>query len=559
MDKARKMFSLNRQIAVILSYVYILFVVIILSVLGYLISNYQKQQKDKNEEALSYYADTLDQAIADAKDIAREIYSNNTAFRELEYYADETTSFNQITSLFNDMKIMSSLINNLDGLWIFYDNQQRAMYKLNRNVSMEEKELIQMDCRSFLSSSEANYGEAIIPTGDHYYYLVYFRRNNISVAGMVDLSRGITLAKNVIPADAYGGSYEKSTYLINDTDYEFYPVLEKKDLAEGRNTVGEGIVYKKTLNNTTLSVLSMHHRSLWSYISPAHIWILLLLLLSIYPAVKVYHLIQMKLIIPLRDMTETMHQIQHGNWENFKIDSNVEEIEEVKKSIETMIVEILDWKNKTYEEKMEKQYAQLQYLQLQLRPHFYLNCLKIMNALMMSHKYDESQEYLIRVSVHFQYLLQNCMDFVTVKKEIEFIRNYIEMMGCGNQCEIRVEPEAEACLIPILSIQSFIENSIKYAKGSRREELAMEIQVSSLDTEDGNYINIVIRDNGKGYQEEILKELNQASTPERSEHVGIINLKKRMLLLYGEEAACYFENKNGAVSDLLLPYRKLEK
>ena len=63
-----------------------------------------------------------------------------------------------------------------------------------------------------------------------------------------------------------------------------------------------------------------------------------------------------------------------------------------------MVSEIEKQKMLSYEETIEKQKAQMQYLQLQLKPHFYLNGLKTLNALTLARDWEKSQELILHIS-----------------------------------------------------------------------------------------------------------------------------------------------------------------
>ena len=108
--------------------------------------------------------------------------------------------------------------------------------------------------------------------------------------------------------------------------------------------------------------------------------------------------------------------------------------------------------------------------------------------------------------------------------------------------------------VPILTLQTFIENSTKYARDMTGKELRIRLNVKYRKTEEGNYLDITVKDNGPGYPEELLKVINEFK-PEEKEGlgIGVINLQSRLRIFYGDKASWYFENQNGAVSELVLP------
>ena len=226
-------------------------------------------------------------------------------------------------------------------------------------------------------------------------------------------------------------------------------------------------------------------------------------------------------------------------------------------SLTAMVSEIEKQKMLSYEETIEKQKAQMQYLQLQLKPHFYLNGLKTLNALTLARDWEKSQELILHISEHLRYLLQTDRELVTLGAELNYVRNYVElqksMTGRPVVCEIQEEEGAADFLVPTLCVQTFVENSVKYAKlGAPGLELFIQVCVQLLQTEDGVYVDIMVSDNGSGYPENILEEIN-ADAQKGIRSVGINNLKRRCALIYEGKAEYNFYNGSGAVSELILP------
>ncbi|WP_321018048.1 sensor histidine kinase, partial [Eisenbergiella porci] len=174
--------------------------------------------------------------------------------------------------------------------------------------------------------------------------------------------------------------------------------------------------------------------------------------------------------IPLEDMTNALRNIQEGVWEvEFTASNRITEIENVRQTVRLMLKEIEQYKIRSYEEQLEKQKVQLQFLQLQLAPHFYTNCLKNAYYMLMMKEYENAEEFLLCLSAHLRYLLQTDAKLVTVKTEKEFVQNYVNMEAILSSrpfiCEMSVDDRALDVEIPILTLQLFVENSIKYARG----------------------------------------------------------------------------------------------
>ncbi len=551
-EKRQKRFSLNRQITKIVIAVYLLFFATIALFLTNSVLNFQEKRDEQADAMLQASADQISASIDDMEIQTLRIYNSSKDLYRMDHYVNNTVSYDSLIGLKNDLDEAHTTVGKYDSLWVFYDYFRQCLFRTYESKNVDEVEGMKADCRTFLNSEGDDYGSCLLAYPEHIYYAVYYRRDRIAAAGLTELvSR--------LPS---GGEYrfgivsDGHIYAVGEAP-PFY-ATELNAAGAGPAALNGSLVYSCADAQHELAVVAWREDTLFAHIRPVQLLAFAALFLTIVPMSAFLRLIHRRLILPLRNMTDAMCRIQEGRFESFQADTNVEEIEEVKKSIQTMTKEILNWQQRTYEEKMERQAIQMQYLKLQLGPHFYLNCLKNASAALMVRKYDYVQEYLYQVSDHLRYLMRDYMDFVTAGEELVFVGNYVRMMRCGDQCSIMAEKESGDCLIPALAIQLFVENSVKYAC-SDSAKLHIDIAVKRLSAEEGEYLDIVVQDNGCGYPKEMLDALNAPVIPKLTEHVGIINLRQRLRLLYGDRAQCFFENQGGAVSNLLLPYRRKEE
>ncbi len=79
---------------------------------------------------------------------------------------------------------------------------------------------------------------------------------------------------------------------------------------------------------------------------------------------------------PLKRMMATMNRIKKGHMNAImNTGYRVIEFRHMSNTFNEMMAEIKDLKIESYEKEMQKQQAELQFLQIQIKPHFYLNCL----------------------------------------------------------------------------------------------------------------------------------------------------------------------------------------
>ena len=169
------------------------------------------------------------------------------------------------------------------------------------------------------------------------------------------------------------------------------------------------------------------------------------------------------------------------------------------------------------------------------------------------------------VSRHFRYVFQDYNSQVLLEEELEEVSAYCNIYIIKNSVPLllqqQVSEETKAYKVPILCIQTFVENSIKYAV-SKDRVLSVTIRANRIKDEERAYLRICIMDNGEGYRPEVLEQLNRPvkEFQYHSRHVGVDNIKYRIFLLYGEKAKLYFYNSpaGGAVTEMLLPQEENE-
>lgn len=169
----------------------------------------------------------------------------------------------------------------------------------------------------------------------------------------------------------------------------------------------------------------------------------------------------------------------------------------------------------------------LRELMSNLSPHFLFNTLNAIKYI--SKKEPDKVNYFIdNISELLRYTLYENKKFVSLKDEIKFTTNYLELMKLRYKdklsYEITVNVE-NTIKIPPFILQPLVENSIKH--GMKEDELIIKVNVESID----NYVKISVEDNGKGF-----KSSNKKGK-------GLELIQKRLKSIYGEDYN--FSIKNG--------------
>lgn len=268
-----------------------------------------------------------------------------------------------------------------------------------------------------------------------------------------------------------------------------------------------------------------------------------------------------RLMKPLKNLAEGMERMKAGQTAGLTDSSkDPAELQALRNEFTELIFEVNSLQKQVYEAELRKKMMYLEYLQIQIEPHFYLNCLNFIYNMIDLGAFDQAAEMARMTANYMRYLFNNSRDLVFIWEELDHIENYLNIQKLrfaeNFAFYIEQEPEAQAVRIPPLLIQTFTENAIKYGM-ELNEPFRLTITVYTEQMEGEDYVNICVVDNGPGFSPEMLERLQRQEDyiEEEGQKIGISNALKRLRFAYGDRAVVNFSNGpiHGAVVDIHLP------
>lgn len=226
-----------------------------------------------------------------------------------------------------------------------------------------------------------------------------------------------------------------------------------------------------------------------------------------------------------------------------------------------MVSQIENLKIDLYEEQLRTNQAELKQLQMQINPHFYMNTLNIINSYAALREYEPIEELAMLLADYCRFTMRANLDPISLCSELNHIRNYlhIQKMRFEAKLTFSIDADEETLNFPILplTVQPFVENAIIY--GFKGGSHALDIRVTSAIQTDGEkkLIELIVRDNGPGFKEEILRSIREGRLEtDSSDHLGIWNVYQRTKVKYGGKGTitCGNGEHGGAVVILRLPF-----
>ena len=283
--------------------------------------------------------------------------------------------------------------------------------------------------------------------------------------------------------------------------------------------------------------------------------ILMLVFMGVYARRTVY--------APLSDLLNAMKKIEQGEQQlRLSEEADTQEFQQINTSFNRMMDTIVGLRMKSYEERIAFDEATLKYVQLQIKPHFFLNALTTIHSMSFQNKNEEIRDYIERLSRNVRYLFKSGLHTVPLSEEIEHARDYMAMQdilypGCVFNF-IEIEDGLEDYPTPQLMIHTLLENIYKHAVSV--DKLTSILISAKMDDYHGEQVcRIVVEDDGDGYPEEFLAGVKQGEVKvgEDGHGVGLWNLKKTLSLMYRRDDLMEFSNKepHGSRVDMWIPKR----
>jgi LytS/YehU family sensor histidine kinase len=172
--------------------------------------------------------------------------------------------------------------------------------------------------------------------------------------------------------------------------------------------------------------------------------------------------------------------------------------------------------------KNEKAKTELQHLKSQVNPHFFFNTLNNLYGLVGTDA-KKAQKLILKLSDMMRYsIYEGERDFVALKEEVDYLKNYIELHRMRYHKEInvqfKIQIEDDCSLMPLLFI-ILLENAFKHGIENLTENA---------------YVHLNIQANSKRIFFEIENNFDTLE-PKLDNGIGLKNLKRRLELVYPQK------------------------
>jgi len=534
----------------------------------YMVNILDRRIADANLSRVEFYQTFLEDDLHAAEKFMANLVANDGGYGRLRYKLSSLDAHLFTVAIMEKYRDVLATQKNV-GAFFIYTPQNELYRKVYRSdIPSSERETVDEYLRELIQTNEqlGQQGWFLNEIEGKYYLFRVLGGNSVYTIGMVDLDRILLPGSPIkdsedeilLYTDANGNPLS-SLDVVHELD------LSLKGSEESFYTSG---TWKRYFIVQSFSVYAGIHlayavpyKYLLGQMDPLILSLLIASVVFILLLLLCFLLLQRNFFAPMSELVRTMGRIRRGNMEaKMKLNGNIAEFHQVGEVFNAMMEETKQLKIMAYEQKLEMQQARLHYLQIQIRPHFFQNCLKNLYALAEAGNFKRLQEMILVLSKYMRSMIQENAATISLANELENVETYLLLQQMSLSVPISsvidVEPVLRDISVPPLSILTFVENAVKHAI-TPHSTLKIHVKIMLLQDEDGGYINISVRDNGPGFSDEMLQLLNGPIDVEAltQQHIGIANVRRRFELIYKGRSTFFFERNGGSCVEIFIPYQ----
>lgn len=258
------------------------------------------------------------------------------------------------------------------------------------------------------------------------------------------------------------------------------------------------------------------------------------------------------------EIIASIREIQNGNLDVVIEDCGKDEMGELGAQINKMMERIRQLMEDNLRRELLAKDSEIRALQNQINAHFIYNVLESIKMMAEIEEKYEISDAITALGRLLRYSMKWVSGNVTVREEIEYIRNYLALINLRFDYEIflslNVSEEVMLQEIPKMSLQPIVENAIYHGI----EQLAEDTTIYIKGSISGTDCAIEITDAGKGMTEEEVRKLYGRITGEISagggsgNGIGLKNVQDRIHMNFGEEYGIEIASRLGCYTKVIV-------
>lgn len=247
-------------------------------------------------------------------------------------------------------------------------------------------------------------------------------------------------------------------------------------------------------------------------------------------------IIKREVIAPLKYIADKARVIgKQGKLDaNFAITTRYTEVYEITCALDEMMDEIKELVSEVKErEKLQKR-LELSIINHQVKPHFLYNTLNAASILVALEEKESANELIKTLAKYYRACLGSGEDTITIQEELQIVKEYVKIAVIRNPNIVKVTYDIEEAAmtnkIPKITLQSLVENSIKY--GIKKIGQTVNVHIIIRLNKEKQLMYITIEDDGVGISKEMIEKIMKGEKLQVKSGFGLKAIITRIMLYY---------------------------
>ena len=294
------------------------------------------------------------------------------------------------------------------------------------------------------------------------------------------------------------------------------------------------------------------------------LFIVFVIFLIIFIVVLINSYVSFRVTDPIRELEKSVKKLEEGNLDADIYMGGSYEIQHLGKSVQDMKYRIKGLMQDIVTEHEEKRKSEFDSLQAQINPHFLYNTLDIIVWQIENEKQSEAVHTVTALARFFRLSLGKGKNIVTVKAEIDHVKNYlmIQHMRFKNKFDYEFEIAEDVMELSSLKLmlQPMVENAIYHGMEFMDGDGLIKIRV----WREADELYLSVTDNGLGMTEDKVSLVlagKSNSGNGRGSGIGVKNVNERIKLYFGEKYGLKIDSEPDVGTTIIihLPAKKYEE
>ena len=285
------------------------------------------------------------------------------------------------------------------------------------------------------------------------------------------------------------------------------------------------------------------------------IFVVFIVLLFLFVLTMINAYISSRITNPIKELEKSVSLLESGDLDAPVYIGGSAEIRSLGHSIQGMALRIKGLMNDIVAEHESKRKSEFDTLQSQINPHFLYNTLDIIVWMIENEKKTDAVRVVTALARFFRISLSRGKSIITVKDELEHVRNYlmIQQMRFKNKFTYEIDAEEDVLELASLKLvlQPMVENAIYHGVEFMDGDGVIQIRV----WREGDDLYLRVRDNGLGMTKEQVENLFKDSghvPSRRGSGIGVRNVNERVHLYFGDAYGLRIESEPDEGTDVII-------